>query len=1215
MLAIFLLFGAFFSLYYFYYVPAQRNSLHQYAFSLLERIQTNILARNRDLGQLYRNTVVKHVQDKDREALDVMLGRLSAPAFMMLDTTGFLRDKPPAPGAAATSLTDTTVHFAWLDGWRLVYPIADAGRKTVPVSIPVAELLEPCFVYRKEFFESYLLVRMDKSAGTGIVVYGADSFGMRQEMSGDSLLLRQKGGGFPQTTDITLKGVPYKLFSWSFLLDRQPVVLCGVVKQSVYHSTIHTIPLKVVYPVIILLLLTLLALPFLKLYFMGRREPLRNRDFTFGAIAVAIGVAMITLIIIHVLLLFRSDREISSNLKRLSKQIEGSVSQELAQAGHQLTFFDQELSLRVGKEKDSLPGLKVKHTNGKDSIFIPWMDSASGTSYYYFNRLSWVDSTGKQQWKAQIDDPETIKFIDVSNRHYYRVFKDTMPGSADTGLMVMEPVNSWTSGDFEINLSQRSKVTGRAAVMSTHLYSLQNTILPPGFGYCLMDNAGHVYTHSDIRKGLKENFLDETGRLRAVQEAIASHQDTVLNNIMLYSKPHSIYIHPLQKPPLFLVTFYDKSFFFAVHLRILVFALLLLTICATLVILAMVLLYWKPNRHAAFAPADYAQWMLPKRTLLPYYKSGSLFMALYQLLILLSLNEHDAYLLLLVTCLTPLNVLSALAAFRLYEDTYLLGKQDLRWSRVLTLVLLQGAFTLLAGICGEVSWREGWRFYGFQGTLFIALLWVVYYDRLIRTDNSLLRWWHQRKEAAQQSRFGGWYSRFVNWQWWKRKQWHYLTWHAIFILLLTQCLSSLPAALFTWYAQNHEIRQSVKKGQLYLATQLEQRKSGIERFLKDHDTTVARNQYADTIAYTKGIYTIHDDRVMRPAVHATWHVHQAAPLYTRSEDFYLEVVNRVIPNYNDPLFYPALRNSSSDERWHWDSCCRDTMELTWHPAREGLFARNTAVHTAPLLIVSDLPDRYVMTKRWLMIVLLLALGILIAIGLVSLIRMTIYRFFSLRFVHWQEGGSEPGIPGEPVIQPGHFLDKCYETTRNREAIDLQGTACLAAYFKQTSTTSETITLATAEEQEALIMKQVNDCRLFFEAIWAACSEEDKLLLMNLAQYGVLNYKNTEGIYRLISHELVTVYNGRLALMSPAFRYYILTRIDQPEEVEMKRKTMAGGRWQQIRMPLLVIFLLIGIFLFITQEEAFKKVGAILTSVTGLISLLVKFGGDVAAAKK
>ena len=48
-------------------------------------------------------------------------------------------------------------------------------------------------------------------------------------------------------------------------------------------------------------------------------------------------------------------------------------------------------------------------------------------------------------------------------------------------------------------------------LMETRLSSLVNTVLPEGYGYCLLVISGDVLIHSDTLKSLRENFLDENG--------------------------------------------------------------------------------------------------------------------------------------------------------------------------------------------------------------------------------------------------------------------------------------------------------------------------------------------------------------------------------------------------------------------------------------------------------------------------------------------------------------------------------------------------------------------------------------------------------------------------------------------------------------------------------------------------------------------------------
>jgi len=830
--------------------------------------------------------------------------------------------------------------------------------------------------------------------------------------------------------------------------------------------------------------------------------------------------------------------------------------------------------------------LTVNKADRWGSVDIPW-----GDTYFYFNRIGWVDAGGRQQWKIQIDDPQNVRFIDVSGRRYYQAFaRQPVTKPVDSSLLAMEPVISWTSGDFEVNISRRSRIPEHIAVMTTHFSSLLHTILPPGYGYCLMDEAGNVYTHSDMNRNLKENFLDETGRLRAVQEAITSRQDTTLRNVMLYSKPHSVYIRPLQKPSLFLVTFYDESYYLAVYLRILAFSLLFLLVCAVSVIMAMLLLYSKPDRSFLLSPADYSQWVLPQRSMRTYYRSGSFFMLAYLIIMLSLLSISNEYVLFFLTCLSPLNVMCLTAVLRLRYGRQQADEPVIAARRVHILVALLTVVTVLCGFAARISLSTGLLFYIFQCSLILLLL-VLLSEK--GWGRSLIRMVDNIRVM-------------------RRVQMDYLSWHAVLMLFLTLCLSAMPAALLTWFAHNHEITQSVKKGQLSLAGKLEKRAKYIQAFLQYHDTSVTGAGYANTINFNKGIYSIYGD-VVKPVASDSGYRHDDENSYhIASQNFYLEISNSLIPNYNDPLFYPALRDNASDHHWHWHNTLQDTLEFVYAIRPQGVFGQDTT-QASNILVQSRLPQRYTVNNWKGVMVGLLALLLLIGIG--CLIHTTIFRFFSFRFVHKLESWEGKAEDTQPIIY-NDFLDKSFEAAKGRLGPGMDAYADAADFLeKECRSFAEDDRQEKTAAYEMDIIQRTDRARPLFDQVWDNCTEDDRLLLADLAQYGVINYKNTEGIFRLIKNRLVIACEGRLRLMNPNFRYYVLTRLDAPEILETRKKRQAGGRWQMVRFPLLVIILLIGIFLFVTQEEVSNKAGVILTSVTSVVSLLIKFISDNTGNRK
>jgi hypothetical protein len=83
--------------------------------------------------------------------------------------------------------------------------------------------------------------------------------------------------------------------------------------------------------------------------------------------------------------------------------------------------------------------------------------------------------------------------------------------------------------------------------------------------------------------------------------------------------------------------------------------------------------------------------------------------------------------------------------------------------------------------------------------------------------------------------------------------------------------------------------------------------------------------------------------------------------------------------------------------------------------------------------------------------------------------------------------------------------------------------------------------------------------------------------------------------------------GNLVIMSMSFRNFITLKKGDSEIVKLKDQYKSQGTWSSIRTPLLVGIAAIGIFLFITQDGLFQRIGALiptLSSILGLGSTLV-----------
>ncbi len=190
----------------------------------------------------------------------------------------------------------------------------------------------------------------------------------------------------------------------------------------------------------------------------------------------------------------------------------------------------------------------------------------------------------------------------------------------------------WVNGEFNYIISKKSSFKEKyITALSTRLYSVIGTILPPGYGFCIIDEDGGVQVHSDLNRSLNENFLEQAAPALPLREAIASRQNMSFNEIKFYGKPFAVNIKPVSRLPFFLVTFYDKGYIVPVNMRILIFSLILCFAFYTVLLLLWFFAIRK--KHYAnpllYSPMDVLHWVVPKQHAVQYYRRCYKFLAAY----------------------------------------------------------------------------------------------------------------------------------------------------------------------------------------------------------------------------------------------------------------------------------------------------------------------------------------------------------------------------------------------------------------------------------------------------------------------------------------------------------------------------------------------------------------------------------------------------------
>jgi hypothetical protein len=130
-----------------------------------------------------------------------------------------------------------------------------------------------------------------------------------------------------------------------------------------------------------------------------------------------------------------------------------------------------------------------------------------------------------------------------------------------------------------------------------------------------------------------------------------------------------------------------------------------------------------------------------------------------------------------------------------------------------------------------------------------------------------------------------------------------------------------------------------------------------------------------------------------------------------------------------------------------------------------------------------------------------------------------------------------------------------------------------------------------------LFKQIaGQAGLYYQRIWAACSDEEKLTLMHLAEDRFLS-RNDPQLGVLMLKGLIFK-NPDLRLMNQTFKHFLLTQCSQTGLVTIEDQARRSSSWHMLKIPLLVGFAGLLLFLVLTQKDFYSSS---LTIITGLVT--------------
>lgn len=370
-------------------------------------------------------------------------------------------------------------------------------------------------------------------------------------------------------TEIEISNMKYKFFLQPIRMgDGRKWYVSGLVLVHKFNKEARSLKANVVIPLFFIFFIFLFSIPPLKLFLMSTFERLDIKDAFFVAVSIIFGIISLVLLYIYVYQSNRDDARINENLGRLAWDIETKFVNELDAAYEQLDFYETTFKDGVLERGTNIRNiLSDPKMEGREDILRPRI-------YDQFKVVFWMDEKGDQVVQFSTRN-YAGSLVPLGHRAYFRDAGNwQLPGKEGNRFM-LESITSVTSGEnlaaismkshLKLNDNKRmgdnpvSPTECSAAALTTQLTSLIDTILPVGYGFCVIDDTGEVWFHSDKERNHQENFIRETGNDTELLSAIYGRQERPIK-LDYQGKTHRCAVIPVPGLPLFIVTFYDVRY-------------------------------------------------------------------------------------------------------------------------------------------------------------------------------------------------------------------------------------------------------------------------------------------------------------------------------------------------------------------------------------------------------------------------------------------------------------------------------------------------------------------------------------------------------------------------------------------------------------------------------------------------------------------------------
>jgi hypothetical protein len=431
--------------------------------------------------------------------------------------------------------------------------------------------------------------------------------------------------GVSRRTEVRIDGTEFYLFTQPLRLhvENEPtakdpagfdLLVGALVTKAKFRRHALTISDSTILLSIALLVLLLCWYPFVRIVELPRGAPLRAVDVVLAALATLIGVAVVAMAISDFI---------------TYRRLRGFEDLALTKYGQNLRRDLLKDVLRATVAAEALCDLTVTKTTSSDDFAnndLNWRYKKELFQQPYFEGFVWADADGKATITAAARGPAP-PLTSVRRR---RFFADAKSGNWST---VVETRNQMTIPHqyaVEIVATRDDPQTivavpshtndGRVFAAFVRFIHFVDPVVPPGYGFAVIDDQGMVQFHSDKHRALHENLFRETEDDRQLRAAVFARRDAWVD-ARYWGNDHQLYVAPVPGTNWTVVAMRDESLVRSVNSEIIALTALLLALYAAVYAIGFVLL-------TAFRPRYRAPWLWPNTR-----GAGAYLVALFALII------------------------------------------------------------------------------------------------------------------------------------------------------------------------------------------------------------------------------------------------------------------------------------------------------------------------------------------------------------------------------------------------------------------------------------------------------------------------------------------------------------------------------------------------------------------------------------------------------